>query len=55
MMQNTSGLVERSSTFIEVYCQYKSKGDTMEIFIEIKILKKLKERYDRKTVTLHLG
>ena len=33
MMQNTSGLVERSLTFIEVYRQYKSKEDIMQILI----------------------
>ena len=36
MKQNTSWLVERTLTFIEVYCQYKSKENKMQIFIENK-------------------
>lgn len=40
MMQNTSGLVERSLTFIEIYRQYKSKEDIMQILIHIKIRQK---------------
>ena len=33
MMQNTSRLVERTLTFIEVYCQYIYKEDKMQILI----------------------